>query len=88
MRTGTEIVGMVAKSGDIKRCIPPLKVALVLIYRNVAFFDDDALCHALTLTSDPLTLKVRDTSISYRLRSCDLMLRHPVRYRSCANSFC
>jgi len=28
----------------------------------IAFFDDDTLCHAVTLTFDPLTLKVRGTS--------------------------
>jgi len=30
----------------------------------IAFFDADTLCHALTLTFDPLTLKVRGTSAS------------------------
>ena len=36
----------------------------------IAFFDADTLCHAVTLTFDPLTLKVRDTSSVQTYKFC------------------
>jgi len=50
----------------------------------IAFFDADTLCHAVTLTFNPLTLKVRGTS-SVTWSKCERNLSDNTNYYSISN---